>query len=70
MAPELPEKKTSQESTQSLWKFLELEEETKMENTDSSLEFTKACEDLLWNHCTSRPHRSKTDGIAERAEED
>ena len=70
MAPELPEKKTSQESTQSLWKFLELEEETKMENTDSSLEFTKACEDLLWNHCTSRPHRCKTDGIAERAEED
>ena len=32
-----------------------------------SLEFGKACEDLSWNHCTSAPHRSKTNGIAERA---
>ena len=31
------------------------------------LEFGKACEDLSWNHCTSTPHRSETDGIAERA---
>ena len=35
--------------------------------TDNSLEFGKACEDLSWNHCTSTPHRSETDGIAERA---
>ena len=35
--------------------------------TDSSLEFGKACEDLSWNHCTSTPHRSETNGIAERA---
>ena len=34
---------------------------------DSSLEFGKACEDLSWNHCTSTPHRSETNGIAERA---
>ena len=34
--------------------------------TDSSLEFDKACEDLSWNHCTSAPHRSATNGIAER----
>ena len=27
----------------------------------------KACEDLSWNHCTSTPHRSETNGIAERA---
>ena len=32
-----------------------------------SLEFGKACEDLSWNHCTSTPHRSETNGIAERA---
>ena len=32
-----------------------------------SLEFGKACEDLSWNHCTSTPHRSGTNGIAERA---
>ena len=35
--------------------------------TDNSLEFLKACEDLSWNHCTSTPHRSETNGIAERA---
>ena len=33
----------------------------------NSLEFGKACEDLSWNHCTSTPHRSETNGIAERA---
>ena len=27
----------------------------------------KACEDLSWNHRTSTPHRSETNGIAERA---
>ena len=27
----------------------------------------KACEDLSWNHCTSPPHRSETNGIVERA---
>ena len=36
--------------------------------TDNSLEFRKACEDLSWNHCTSAPHRSETNWIAERAE--
>ena len=35
--------------------------------TDKSLEFGKACEDLSWIHCTSSPHRSETNGIAERA---
>ena len=27
----------------------------------------QACEDLSWNHYTSTPHRSETNGIAERA---
>ena len=31
------------------------------------MEFGKACEDLSWNHCTSTPHRSETNRIAERA---
>ena len=35
--------------------------------TDNSLEFGKAFEDLSWNQCTSTPHRSETNGIAERA---
>ena len=30
-------------------------------------EFGKACKNLSWNHCTSTPHRSETNGIAERA---
>ena len=39
----------------------------KVIHTDNSLEFGKVCEDLSWNHCTSTPHRSETNGIAERA---
>ena len=35
--------------------------------TENSLEFGKAREELSWNHCTSTPHRSETNGIAERA---
>ena len=29
--------------------------------------FGKSCEEVPWNHCTSTPHRSETNGIAERA---
>ena len=59
--------KTSQETQRSLQKFLEPERRPKVIYTDNSLEFGKACEDLSWNHCTSTPHRSETNGIAERA---
>ena len=48
-------------------KFLEPERKPKVIHTDNSLEFGKAREDLSWNHCTSTPHRSVTNGIAERA---
>ena len=58
---------TSQETQRSLQKFLELERKPKVIYTVNSLEFGKACEDLSWNHCTSTPHRSETNGIAERA---
>ena len=51
----------------SLQKFLEPERKPKVIYTYNSLEFGKACEDLSWNHCTSTPHRSETNGIAERA---
>ena len=60
-------KKTSQETQRSLQKFLEPDRKPKVIYTDNSLEFGKACEDLSWNHCTSTPHRSETNGIAERA---
>ena len=59
--------KTSQETQRSLQKFLEPDWKPKVIYTDSSLEFGKACEDLSWNHCTSTPHRSETNGISDRA---
>ena len=59
--------KTSQETQRSLQKFLEPNRKPKVIYTDSSLEFGKACEDRSWNHCTSTPDRSETNGIAERA---
>ena len=49
---------------QELAKVLGADKETK---SDNSLEFGKSCEDLSWNHCTSTPHRSETNRIAERA---
>ena len=59
--------KTSQETQRSLQKFLEPERKPKVIYTDNSEEFGKACEDLSWSRCTSAPHRSETNGIAERA---
>ena len=56
--------KTSQETQRSLQQF---PRKPKVIYTDNSLEFGKACEDLSWNHCTSTPHRSETNGTAERA---
>ena len=47
-------------------KFLEPTRKAKVINTDNSLEFGKSCEELSWNHCTSTPHRSETNEIAER----
>ena len=59
--------KTSQETQRSLQKFLEPNRKPKVIYTDNSLEFGKGREDLSWNHCTLTPHRSETNGIAERA---
>ena len=39
----------------------------RMFKINNLLEFGKVCEELSWNHCTSTPHRSETNGIAERA---
>ena len=61
------ETKTSRETQRSLQRFLEPERKPKVIYTDNSLEFGKACEDLSWSHCTSTPHRSETNGVAERA---
>ena len=59
--------KTSQETQKNLVNFLEPTRKPNVIYTDDSLENGKACEELSWNHCTSTPHRSETNGIAERA---
>ena len=59
--------KSSQETEKSLRKFLEPSPDPKVIFTDNSLEFGKVFQDLFLNHCTSPPHRSETNGIAERA---
>ena len=48
---------------QKLAKVLEPKRKPKAIYTDNSLEFGKAFEDLSWNHCTSTPHRSETNGL-------
>ena len=48
-------------------KFLEPERGPRVICIDNSLEFGKVREDFSWNHCTSTPHRSVTNGISERA---
>ena len=59
--------KSSKETQKSQMKFLGPTRKPKVIYTDNSLEFGKAREDLSWNHCTSTPHRSETNGVAERA---
>ena len=59
--------KTSQETEKSLQKYLEPKVSPKVIYTHNFLEFGKSWEDLSWNHCASTPHRSETNGIAERA---
>ena len=59
--------KTSQETQKNLMKFLEPTRKPEVIYIDNSLKFGKLCEELSWNHSTSTPHRSETNGIAERA---
>ena len=58
---------TSQETQKILMKFLEPTKKPKVTYNDNSSEFGESCEELSWNHCTSTPHRSETNMIAERA---
>ena len=56
----------SQETERSLTKFPKASEKPKAMYSDNSLEFNKASEESSWEHYTSTPHRSETNGIAER----
>ena len=59
--------KLHKKTQRSMQKFLEPNRKPKVIFTDNSWNFGKACEDLSWNHCTSTPHKSETNGIIERA---
>ena len=60
--------KTSQETERSFTKVPRaVTEANSVMYTDISLEFVEACEELSWDHCTSTPHCSETNGFAERA---
>ena len=59
--------KTSQETQRSRMKFLEPTRKPTVIYTDTSLDFGKSCEELSRNPRTPTPHRSETNGIAERA---
>ena len=59
--------KTSRETEKSVGKFLEPSQKPCVIYTHNSLEVGKSCEQSSWNHRTSTPHRSETNGIAERA---
>ena len=59
--------KISQEIQKSLEKFWESTRNPNVIYTDNSFQFCKSCEELSWNLCTSTPHRSQTNGIAEMA---
>ena len=55
-----------QETQKNFVKFLETARKPKVIYIDHSLKFGKSCEESSWNHCTSTPHRSATNGIAGR----
>ena len=59
--------KTSQETERSSREFLEPTAKPNVIYTGNSLKFGNACEEVSWNHCTSTPHRSETNGVAGRA---
>ena len=59
--------KNSEETEKRLRKFLEPSQKPIVSYTNDSSEFGKSCEELTWNHRTSTPYRSETNGIAERA---
>ena len=59
--------KNSHETKRSSTKFFEPSEKPEVIYTDNSLEFGRNCEELSWDHYASTPHRTETNGIAERA---
>ena len=51
-----------------LWPWMPFQKQ-KVIDADNSLEFGKACEESSWNHRTSTPHSSETNGAVRRIKE-
>ena len=58
--------KAAQETMRNVQRFLPQESNPGATYADGSVEFTEECEALSWNHEKSEPHRSDTNGIAQR----
>ena len=61
--------KTSRVTQKSLQKFLEPTRKPKVIYTDNSHRIEHFFENLSWDHSSSTPYRSETNGIAKRAEQ-
>ena len=59
--------KETSETMSYLQRFLHPQQKREILYTDSSKEFIEACQDIQWNHDTSTPRRSETNGVAGRA---
>ena len=62
-----PTKTETSETMSRLQRFLLPSQKPEMIDTDRSNEFMKVRQDIQWNHDTSTPRRSETNGVAERA---
>ena len=59
--------KSAEETKKASQRYFEPNQEPQHVYSDNSKEIKKACESLGYTHDTSTPHRSETNGIAERA---
>ena len=66
-SPTVQNKNFPEKIQKNVMKFLEPNRKPKVIYTGNFLEFGKSCEELSWNHCTSAPHRSETNGLPKRA---
>ena len=59
--------KSAEETKKAFQRYFEPNQEPTHVYSDNSKEIKKACDDLGYTHDTSTPHRSETNGVAERA---
>ena len=59
--------KSTEETKKAFQRYFEPNQEPEHVYSDNSKEIKKACDELGYTHDTSTPHRSETNGVAERA---